>query len=242
MALSWEAARRLVAARARPGARRAQGQRSIDSGRPASAILRGATVDARRRDRASPGHRGERGGAARRQRSRAEARSRGDRSALRPPRARRVRLAGAGSPRARSTTAPTTTPRARRVSSSWRAPLQRQPRPRRSLVLVAFSGEEAGLIGSREYVADPRVPLANTVAMVNLDMIGRLRSRHPRRVRNRDLPGLSQARARRRRSLAPRREPDAGHLLAVRSDELRRARRARALLLHRQSRRLPHTG
>ena len=35
-----------------------------------------------------------------------------------------------------------------------------QPRPRRSLVLVAFSGEEVGLLGSREYVADPRVPLA----------------------------------------------------------------------------------
>jgi hypothetical protein len=51
-----------------------------------------------------------------------------------------------------------------------------QPRPRRTLLLVAFSGEEAGLVGSREYVADPRVPLASTVAMVNLDMIGRLRS------------------------------------------------------------------
>jgi membrane-associated protease RseP (regulator of RpoE activity) len=42
-------------------------------------------------------------------------------------------------------------------------------------VLVAFSGEEAGLVGSREYVEDPRIPLANTAAMVNLDMIGRLR-------------------------------------------------------------------
>ena len=51
-----------------------------------------------------------------------------------------------------------------------------QPRPRRTLVLVAFSGEEAGLVGSREYVEDPRVPIANTVAMVNLDMIGRLKS------------------------------------------------------------------
>jgi hypothetical protein len=51
-----------------------------------------------------------------------------------------------------------------------------QPRPRRSLVLAAFSGEEAGLVGSREYVAEPPIPIANTVAMVNLDMIGRLRS------------------------------------------------------------------
>ena len=50
-----------------------------------------------------------------------------------------------------------------------------QPRPRRSLVLVAFSGEEAGLAGSREYAAAPPIPIASTVAMVNLDMIGRLR-------------------------------------------------------------------
>jgi len=51
-----------------------------------------------------------------------------------------------------------------------------QPRARRSLVLVAFSGEEAGLAGSREYAAAPPIPLASTAAMVNLDMIGRLRS------------------------------------------------------------------
>ena len=51
-----------------------------------------------------------------------------------------------------------------------------QPRPRRSLVLAAFSGEEAGLAGSREYAAAPAIPLASTVAMVNLDMIGRLRA------------------------------------------------------------------
>jgi aminopeptidase YwaD len=50
-----------------------------------------------------------------------------------------------------------------------------QPRTRRSLVLVAFSGEEAGLAGSREYAAAPPIPMASTVAMVNLDMIGRLR-------------------------------------------------------------------
>jgi hypothetical protein len=51
-----------------------------------------------------------------------------------------------------------------------------QPRPRRSLVLAAFSGEEAGLAGSREYAAAPPIPMASTVAMVNLDMIGRLKT------------------------------------------------------------------
>jgi len=45
---------------------------------------------------------------------------------------------------------------------------------KRSIVLVAFGGEEAGLLGSRHYVDHPAIPLTRTVAMVNLDMIGRL--------------------------------------------------------------------
>jgi hypothetical protein len=50
-----------------------------------------------------------------------------------------------------------------------------QPRSRRSLVFAAFAGEETGLFGSRAYVEAPPVPLADTVAMLNLDMVGRLR-------------------------------------------------------------------
>ncbi|MEQ1731727.1 MAG: M28 family peptidase, partial [Vicinamibacterales bacterium] len=46
----------------------------------------------------------------------------------------------------------------------------------RTLVFVAFSGEERGLLGSTFYAAHPVVPLSNTVAMLNLDMVGRLRS------------------------------------------------------------------
>ncbi|HET9794198.1 MAG TPA: M28 family peptidase [Thermoanaerobaculia bacterium] len=49
------------------------------------------------------------------------------------------------------------------------------PRPRRSVLFVAFSGEELGLLGSGRYVRHPLVPLERTVAMVNMDMIGRLR-------------------------------------------------------------------
>lgn len=45
--------------------------------------------------------------------------------------------------------------------------------PRRSVVFVAFAGEEKGLYGSRFYVANPVFPLCNTVAMLNMDMIGR---------------------------------------------------------------------
>jgi hypothetical protein len=46
----------------------------------------------------------------------------------------------------------------------------------RRLVFIAFSGEELGLLGSQYYVQHPIFPLATTVAMVNLDMVGRLRS------------------------------------------------------------------
>lgn len=48
------------------------------------------------------------------------------------------------------------------------------PKPRRTIVFIAFSGEEEGLIGSSYYVNHPVVPIANSVAMINLDMIGRL--------------------------------------------------------------------
>ena len=44
----------------------------------------------------------------------------------------------------------------------------------RSVLFVAFSGEERGLLGSAHYAANAAVPLADTVAMVNLDMVGRL--------------------------------------------------------------------
>ena len=47
--------------------------------------------------------------------------------------------------------------------------------PKRSVVLIAFSGEELGLLGSAAYVKTPAVPLDRTIAMVNLDMVGRLR-------------------------------------------------------------------
>jgi hypothetical protein len=50
-----------------------------------------------------------------------------------------------------------------------------RPRLRRSVVFIAFGGEEEGLLGSSYYVNNPVVPLAETVAMINLDMVGRLK-------------------------------------------------------------------
>ncbi len=49
-------------------------------------------------------------------------------------------------------------------------------RPARTIVFAAFSGEELGLIGSRHYVNQPAFPLSSTIAMLNLDMVGRLRA------------------------------------------------------------------
>ncbi|HEX4129112.1 MAG TPA: M20/M25/M40 family metallo-hydrolase [Pirellulales bacterium] len=47
------------------------------------------------------------------------------------------------------------------------------PLPRR-VVFIAFTGEERGLLGSARYCAHPLVPLDKTVAMLNMDMVGRL--------------------------------------------------------------------
>lgn len=44
----------------------------------------------------------------------------------------------------------------------------------RRLVFIAFSGEELNLLGSKYYVEHPLFPLDSTVAMINMDMVGRL--------------------------------------------------------------------
>ena len=51
----------------------------------------------------------------------------------------------------------------------------REPRPKRSILFVAFSAEEMGLVGSRYFVGHLPAPIAEAVAMINLDMVGRLR-------------------------------------------------------------------
>jgi len=45
---------------------------------------------------------------------------------------------------------------------------------RRRLVFIAFTSEERGLLGSRHYVTHPRFAIESTVAMINLDMVGRM--------------------------------------------------------------------
>ena len=50
-----------------------------------------------------------------------------------------------------------------------------EPRPKRTLLLVLWDGEEKGLLGSKHWVANPTLPLERVKFAVNMDMVGRLR-------------------------------------------------------------------
>ena len=53
-----------------------------------------------------------------------------------------------------------------------------QAQPKRGILFLTFAGEELGLLGSAWYVNHPSLPLGDAVAMINLDMIGRIREGH----------------------------------------------------------------
>jgi Zn-dependent M28 family amino/carboxypeptidase len=56
------------------------------------------------------------------------------------------------------------------IAEAFRA----QPKPpRRSVMFLVFEAEEDGLLGAFHYVANPVAPLESTVAVLNMDMIGR---------------------------------------------------------------------
>jgi hypothetical protein len=50
-----------------------------------------------------------------------------------------------------------------------------RPKDKRGILFVTFAGEELGLLGSSFYVSHPTLALGKAVAMINLDMIGRVR-------------------------------------------------------------------
>jgi len=50
--------------------------------------------------------------------------------------------------------------------------------PRRSILVMPVTAEEKGLLGSKYYSENPVFPLENTVANLNIDMIGRIDSAH----------------------------------------------------------------
>lgn len=51
----------------------------------------------------------------------------------------------------------------------------KQPKQKRGVLFLTFAGEELGLLGSEWYVNHPLLPLQDAVAMINMDMIGRIR-------------------------------------------------------------------
>jgi hypothetical protein len=53
--------------------------------------------------------------------------------------------------------------------------LSGRPRPARTVVFIAFTAEELGTYGSNHYVNHPTFPLESTKAMINLDMVGRMK-------------------------------------------------------------------
>jgi hypothetical protein len=54
-----------------------------------------------------------------------------------------------------------------------RVAASRRDQFRRSVIFAAFAAEELGLLGSAYYADNPYVPLERTIAVINLDMIGR---------------------------------------------------------------------
>lgn len=51
----------------------------------------------------------------------------------------------------------------------------KQPKQKRGILFMTFAGEELGLLGSAYYTEHPLLPLDKAVAMLNMDMIGRIR-------------------------------------------------------------------
>ena len=56
-----------------------------------------------------------------------------------------------------------------------REAVQNRSRFPRTLVFIAFAAEERGLLGSERYVREAAFPIDRTIAMLNLDMVGRSR-------------------------------------------------------------------
>ncbi|HEY7770039.1 M28 family peptidase [Longimicrobium sp.] len=100
------------------------------------------------------------------------------------------------------------------------------PAPRRSLVFVAFTAEEAGLLGARYYASHPVIPLDSTLANINMDAMnpwGRTRSLVSLGYGQTSLEDLlARYAARQGRTVVPDPEPEKGYF--YRADHLELAR------------------
>ena len=63
------------------------------------------------------------------------------------------------------------------------------PHPKRTIVFIAFAGEELGLLGSKYYALHPAFPLSKTIADINLEQLGRTDSPQGREVNKVTLTG-----------------------------------------------------
>ncbi|MDT0557632.1 M28 family metallopeptidase [Ichthyenterobacterium sp. W332] len=59
------------------------------------------------------------------------------------------------------------------IAQAFKLAAQDGYRPKRSIAFIHMTAEELGLEGSRYYVENPVFPLVNTIANLNIDMIGR---------------------------------------------------------------------
>ncbi len=65
------------------------------------------------------------------------------------------------------------------IAEAFKAAADKGHGPKRSILFLHVTGEEIGLFGSKYYTnVDPVFPLANTVANLNIDMIGRIDPKH----------------------------------------------------------------
>jgi Peptidase family M28 len=63
-------------------------------------------------------------------------------------------------------------------------------RPKRSIVFMAFFGEEKGLLGSRYYGRHPVFPIEKTIADINLEQVGRTDSSEGPQLSNASMTGF----------------------------------------------------
>ena len=64
------------------------------------------------------------------------------------------------------------------IAQAFQQAVKEGHQPKRSVLIMPVSGEEKGLLGSKYYTNHPIFPLENTVANLNIDMIGRLDENH----------------------------------------------------------------
>ncbi|WP_104733977.1 M28 family peptidase [Hanstruepera ponticola] len=65
------------------------------------------------------------------------------------------------------------------IAEAFKTAAEKGHGPKRSILFLHVTGEEKGLLGSRYYTdMDPIIPLENTVADLNIDMIGRVDPKH----------------------------------------------------------------